>query len=171
MSLQQTTVHILGNIQQYLQVLNTAKYTQALDVFSNSTIGQHTRHTVEFFFCLLEQSQTGIIDYDKRQRNRLIETDQKYTIQVIDAIIERLAHYNLKQPLQLAVSYSTNNNTDCTYIDTTFERELVYNIEHAIHHMALIKIGLRVVAPQMQLPPDFGVAPSTIKYQQSVCAQ
>jgi hypothetical protein len=40
----------------------------------------------------------------------------------------------------------------------------VYNVEHAIHHMALIKVGLKEVCPAVKIPADFGVAVSTVKY-------
>jgi hypothetical protein len=46
-------------------------------------------------------------------------------------------------------------------------RELVYNIEHVVHHMALVKIGLKELLPDLDLPDDFGVAVSTIRYQHS----
>jgi len=34
--------------------------------------------------------------------------------------------------------------------------------------MALIKIGVREAAPYVQLPSDFGIAASTIRYKESV---
>jgi hypothetical protein len=46
-----------------------------------------------------------------------------------------------------------------------FQRE--YNIEHVVHHMALVKIGIHEVSPYVILPPDFGVAISTIKYHKN----
>lgn len=52
-------------------------------------------------------------------------------------------------------------------IPTSLERELMYNIEHTIHHLALIKVGLKLVYPDLDLPNHFGVAPSTIKFQQA----
>jgi hypothetical protein len=32
--------------------MDTAQYTQPLTVFNGSSLGQHVRHTVEFFQCL-----------------------------------------------------------------------------------------------------------------------
>jgi hypothetical protein len=54
---------------------------------------------------------------------------------------------------------------------SNIERELMYNIEHTIHHLAIIKIGLNAVAPQIALSEHFGVAPSTIRHKQNICAQ
>ena len=75
-----------------------------------------------------------------------------------------LSELNGQQPITLELSYSHTSN-DPIRVASNFERELVYNIEHAIHHMALIKIGIKEVAPQLQLPEGFGVANSTIRHK------
>jgi len=58
-------------------------------------------------------------------------------------------------------------NDNFIKIDTTSTRELVYNIEHAVHHMAIMKIGVREIASYIKLDPDFGIAASTIRYKDS----
>ena len=52
-----------------------------------------------------------------------------------------------------------------TTISTNYFRELTYNIEHAIHHMAIMKIGVREVAPYVTLPTILvlPLAPCVIK--------
>ena len=48
-------------------------------------------------------------------------------------------------------------------VTTTFYREIVYNAEHTLHHLALIKVALR----EMELDivgDDFGMAYSTLKF-------
>ena len=50
-------------------------------------------------------------------------------------------------------------------IETNIGRELAYNIEHAVHHMAILKIGLAIVAPEVKVPEGFGVAVSTLRYK------
>jgi len=46
---------------------------------------------------------------------------------------------------------------------------MAYNLEHTIHHMALMKAGIREVAG-IEMPESFGVASSTLKFR-SACAQ
>lgn len=48
-----------------------------------------------------------------------------------------------------------------TSIATNFYRELLYNIEHCIHHQAIIKIAMLHMG-KTQIPAHFGVAKSTM---------
>jgi len=57
-------------------------------------------------------------------------------------------------------------------MNSSYFRELQYNIEHAIHHMAIIKIAIGACFTEVELPANFGVAYSTVRYQkQLACAQ
>jgi len=67
----------------------------------------------------------------------------------------------------LETSLGLQNET--VAIESNFDRELVYNLEHAIHHMALIRVGINELTDVI-VSEKFGVAPSTIKYR-AECAQ
>lgn len=54
------------------------------------------------------------------------------------------------------------NNT--AKVNSTLLRELLYVMDHSIHHMALIKIGINVNFPQIHLNENFGIFSSTIKF-------
>jgi hypothetical protein len=71
--------------------------------------------------------------------------------------------------LKLEVGYKPDSE-ETMVIATNYLRELTYNIEHAVHHMAIMKIGIREVAGYINLPIDFGVAVSTIRYKDSELA-
>jgi hypothetical protein len=66
--------------------------------------------------------------------------------------------------LVLQQSY-LNNNDELISTATNFYREIMYNIEHAVHHQALIRIGIHALQPEISLPRAFGVADSTIQYR------
>jgi hypothetical protein len=133
---------------------------------SLSTIGQHLRHTLEFFICFEKGSTTGVINYDKRAHDKLIENDKFIALSTINRIIDFVNSLREDRSLKLEVGYDLDKEEYIT-ISTTATRELVYNIEHAVHHMAIMKIGVREIAPYIKLPKDFGIAASTVRYKEA----
>ena len=170
MNLIEATLEKLSNVQYYLENLNPEFYKEPLEILSFASIGEHTRHILEFYKCLLEQKSQGKINYDLRIRDRSIQQDPAVASRVLTEIIESLPDDNIQDTLKLEICYD-EDLAETNTVDTSFERELVYNLEHLIHHLAIIKIGLSVIAPRMELPEGFGVAPSTIRYRRNACAQ
>ena len=158
----------LESLSRVIQQLSVHYYSQPIKILNGSTIGEHTRHIIEFFQCIEKQVQTGIINYDKRERDALIQQDPKQAEIAIEQIINFVINTNEKLILTLEAGYDTSSdNTDL--MDTNIKREITYALEHAIHHMALIKIGILHSGIPVSLESDFGVAVSTIKYKQT-CA-
>jgi RNA-binding protein YhbY len=54
-------------------------------------------------------------------------------------------------------------------IESNYTRELLYNLEHSIHHQALIKVAI-LQNNSIIIDENFGVAHSTIEYRKK-CAQ
>ena len=54
---------------------------------------------------------------------------------------------------------------------STVERELQVLLSHTVHHYALIAVALRLHG--LEVDPEFGVAPSTLRYwqEQRACAR
>lgn len=164
MQLSTACVTILNQLSELVGQLKDTDFAKPSKSLSNSTIGQHLRHTLEFFICLEQGHELGLVNYDKRSHDKLIETDKFIALNTIEKISEFISSKKIDQPLKLEVGYNLNNEEAIT-IETNYYRELIYNIEHAVHHMAIMKIGIHEVAPYISLPADFGVAASTIRYK------
>ena len=132
----------------------------------NNTIGQHVRHIIELFKCLERGYTSGTIDYEKRKRDIEIETNKETACNLLQQIFRSLNRPN--KELLLVASYDDDANRPII-ISTNYQREVAYNLEHTIHHMALIRIGIAEVS-DLVLSEDFGVASSTIKHRRQ-CAQ
>lgn len=167
--LRTATNTIFLNLHNYLTQVTEAVYCKPVDALSNATLGQHTRHTLEFFECIAEQSASGLLSYDKRHRNHAIEVSPNAAMQSINNITAWYVSSFTDRHLLLQVALNESSDT-LTLIPTTCLREWNYAVEHAIHHMAMIRIGAKLVAPELSLPDSFGMAPSTLKYRKQ-CAQ
>jgi uncharacterized damage-inducible protein DinB len=165
MNLSEACSNILFQLTDLVDQLHENDFVKPAETLSYSTIGQHLRHTLEFFVCFEHGFDQGLINYDKRAHDKLIETDKFLALSAISKITDFINNVSDK-PLKLEVGYDLEKETFIT-IDTTASRELVYNIEHAVHHMAIMKIGIKEIAPYVKLAPDFGIAASTIRYKEN----
>lgn len=159
---------ILAQISEAIKQMDETEFTSPSKTLSGSSIGQHLRHTLEFFLCLEQGLSSGVINYDKRAHDKTIETDKEVALAVIKRMHSFVGHQMNDKPLVLEASY--NSSEDIASVKTSYFRELTYNIEHAVHHMAIMKIGISEVASHVQLPADFGVAASTIRYREEILA-
>lgn len=169
MQLSEATQAILNQVEFVVHQIKSEDYIKPVDVFNNSTIGQHVRHTLEFFECLMAGYASGKVSYDKRNHDKRIETDKELAILSIQKAKSFIAASNMNKSLQLEVDYNIEG-ADEIEVSSNMAREVIYNIEHAIHHMAIIKIGLQVLCPYVEIPFGFGVAISTLRYQQELKA-
>lgn len=165
MHLKEACVHILEQLADVCRKVEQEHFSHPVETLGMATVGQHIRHTLEFFICLERGVERGVVNYDKRQHDKLIETDKNLAASTIETIKRFVSGITGDTPLTLEVGYDLAKEQYVT-VQTNFSRELVYNIEHAVHHMALIKIGVREIAPYVQLPSDFGIAASTIRYKE-----
>jgi hypothetical protein len=159
---------ILDELTLVIDQIQEADFVRPAATLSNSTIGQHIRHTLEFFLCLREGFDSNLVNYDKRSHDKLIESDKVLALAALSGIREFVDTHTADKALRLEVGYGKTEEFQS--ISTNYFRELTYNIEHAVHHMALIKIGVRELAPYVTLPPGFGIAASTIRHQESIQA-
>lgn len=169
MDLRKACINILSQLVDLLGQISQEDFIKPAETLSHSTIGQHLRHTLEFFICFEKGFENGIINYDKRAHDKLIESDKFLALATLNRIIDFINSLHEDKALKLEVSYDIDKE-DFLTIDTTSTRELVYNIEHAVHHMAIMKIGAREVCSFIKLDQDFGRAASTIRYKVEVGA-
>jgi hypothetical protein len=158
--------HVFVQLSETLNRLTNEEYSRSSTVLMNATIGQHVRHIIELFQCLEKGYTSGSVNYEKRKRDYRIETDRALAVTLLKDIYKHLDRPN-KEIILEADDYSDTAGT--ISIPSNYYREIAYNLEHTIHHMALIRVGVNEVS-SVVLPGDFGVAYSTIKYRQQ-CAQ
>ncbi len=169
MSLSAAAINILSQLRDMVQQIRETDLSRPSRTLSGSTIGQHVRHTTEFFLCLRSGMPDGVVNYDKRAHDRLIETDKLHALRSIEEAVEFARSLEREQPLKLEVGYDSVKE-EYIAVQTNTMRELVYNVEHAVHHMAIIKIGVREIAPYVVLSDHFGVAASTLRFVTSQAA-
>jgi len=152
----------LKSLSNLLLLLNDGQYNKKIAFLGNASIGGHTRHIIELLKCVTDGYASGYVDYLNRTRNLVLETDKSFAMQELGLMVE-----NIVMPdKQMKLITEADTMGDANYVVTTFYREIVYNAEHAIHHLALIRVALREMNLDI-VGDDFGMAYSTIKYLSS----
>jgi hypothetical protein len=154
----------LDELINLLDQLDDESYSAKCEALSNSSIGEHTRHIIEMFKSLEHSYDSGILNYDSRKRNNQIQTETAFAKKLILEIKLNLRKENKTMYLEQQIDELTFR------IESNYYRELLYNLEHCIHHQALIKVAVIQLENNIVLNENFGVARSTIQYRNQ-CAQ
>jgi len=147
--------------------ISDTDYTRKLPVAFNASIGGHYRHCLDHFRSLLDAAGAGNLNYDHRERGTLVENDR---FAALNATRELRTAYEQLNPAVLTRSLDVTCKTSYAssgsqVSPSTVGREIMYSVAHAVHHYALI--GVMAGIMELKLPAGFGVAPSTLKHQQT----
>jgi hypothetical protein len=161
--IQEITYYHLNQLKTMVDTLTDEEYRLPLPILDGSSIGMHVRHILEFYLCLFNSIEKGELCYDKRPRDTEMEVSRNKCLQTINLIIQRM-HRNINDlPISLKSDLSLDLMKKEILLDTTYYRELLYNLEHLVHHSAIIKIGAKSLGSPKNIDESFGVALSTIR--------
>lgn len=159
----QSIHHSLDELTNLLDQLSDIDFSKSCVALSNSSIGEHTRHIVEMFQCLEKSYDSGVLNYDNRERDKRIQTETAFAKQCVFEVKLGLKTEDKSISLEQVIDGLVLR------IESNYYRELLYNLEHCIHHQALIKVAV-LQCENVMLDEDFGVASSTIAYRKQ-CVQ
>ncbi|MEO8026712.1 MAG: DinB family protein [Bryobacteraceae bacterium] len=128
--------------------------------------GAHLRHILDFYECFLDGLDSAHIDYDARKRDESIATSRVDAAAKIRDLIARLESAPLLRGDALVwvrLEAADAELIPDPYMTSSVARELQSLSSHTVHHFALIAMTLN--AHGVEVDSDFGVAPSTLRYQ------
>lgn len=146
-------------LRDFIENFDDLRYSAPDINLSGSSIGQHTRHIIEFYQILLEAAGKGYLNYDERNRDIYTETSVKTASEKIKEILIKIS--DISDPGKILIRTSCLNDS----LESTFSRELLYVYEHGIHHMAILKMASLDPEIRLNIPSQFGIADSTLEYR------
>ena len=152
--------HQLQSLSGLLDSLNDEQFSQKISHLGNASIGGHTRHIIELLQCVIKGYNNNEVDYVNRYRDFNLENNRCKALSAIADLEQQFQLPDKKMFLKTELTEAASTLP----VGTTYYREIVYNTEHTIHHLALIKVAL--LEMKLQLVDDnFGMAYSTIKFK------
>ncbi len=159
--------HCLNDLEEthkFLRVIAAEDYTLKISLLSYASLGQHIRHILEFYGCLLHNQQEKYINYDSRARSLVLESNTQAACSYI-VYLQGILQENFNNDTVHLISNFSRTEDSLESIKTNKFRELAYCLEHSIHHKAIIKVGLLSMEKGNLVESDFGVAASSIRNQ------
>ena len=160
-SLIATSDQLLAQAVKLIHSHSDADYTRVCHAVFSSSIGQHIRHCVEHYEEFLQaMTEHRELDYEKRPRDLSVESDPAEAVRRIEKI---------RESLQIHVVECRDilmwDNGSLAPARSSISREMQFLLSHTVHHFALITVIASLGG--LQIPRNFGIAPSTLKYRAS----
>ena len=164
MNCKKGAISLIDTIVDTISAIDTDQYNQPLEIYNGSTFGKHFRHIHDFFHCLVHQCPDKEIDYCHRCREERIEKEKPYSIEAFRALQKDLEGLDENQIISVKADFEVRAGQR-PVVKTSIGREIMYAYDHAVHHLAIVKIGLNAHCPKVHLDQNIGVAASTIRHQ------
>jgi len=148
--------------------LGDETYSHTVRAPFGASIGQHYRHVLEHFQCLIRGARAKEVNYDARERNPRLESEVTYASIATCDVLRAIKHWSdasLQAQCKVVSSVSYQQGSEDT-VDSNVGRELSYCVAHAIHHYAIIRLICAEIG--ISVPAAFGYAPSTVKHLSSL---
>ncbi|GAA5962144.1 hypothetical protein JCM21900_006981 [Sporobolomyces salmonicolor] len=176
-------IHYLSQVIELLRTTVTTdeQLQHPSKLSSGSTIGKHLRHLHDHYRLLLDSLSSAAaaaapssaalrVNYDVRQRDGSAESSHAAALESFEALRARLERetdqgraVDPARPVRLEAVTPV-----VVEVGTTWARELWFASFHAVHHFALVRV-IAVGELGLDVPPDFGVAPSTLVHRAQEC--
>jgi uncharacterized damage-inducible protein DinB len=150
----------LDDLAAVLERTSDADYVAKPPGGISGSVGAHVRHCLDHVHALLDRADDGPVSYDQRRRQAAIEEGRQLAVSALRAAGARLQALAPHLPAG-SVTLRAQVDRDGSQVEasSTIARELVFLLQHTIHHQALVALllaGRGVVVPHL-----FGYAPST----------
>jgi len=158
----QTNVTLLDQALSLVARIDDRAYSESPAGFAPHRVGAHLRHVLDFYACLFDGVMSGRIDYGARRRDRAVESSRRAGFARIFRVIRRLEKNSLSEAVLRVRLEDAPEGVDNAFMPSSTARELQALSSHTIHHFAMI--ALTLAAHGVDVAPDFGVAPSTLRH-------
>jgi uncharacterized damage-inducible protein DinB len=135
---------------------------------AHAGIGQHVRHVLDHYKAFQSGLSLLCVDYNQRHRNGLEETRPEVALSQVSNLKQWLRELDITNQNVDVISEINVRVTESQAMQSNIERELLYLINHSIHHMAYASL----LASQLgtSLPHHIGLAPGTATYERAEAA-
>ena len=114
---------IISQLSGFIEQFSNDEYALKIDLISDSSIGMHVRHILEFYSCFLDNISNNEICYDSRKRQLVFEVDVNSTLEKFKDISNQIDTISENTVMCIA-SNTSSNERDSVIIKTNIAIEI-----------------------------------------------
>lgn len=159
---------LLDQALRLVESLDEEAYSAGAPAAGLAGTGPHLRHVLDMYGCFLRGLPAGRVDYEARVRDARLEVEPAAgaaALRLVASQLRALEREAVPARLQVHGDTPVGMERERAWSESTPERELQFLLNHTLHHYALIAAALRLTG--RTVPADFGMAPSTLRWQAS----
>jgi len=150
----------LDELADLLDATTDETYVWKPDGGVSGSIGAHIRHVLDHVRVIVERPMQRTVTYDRRQRDTAVEHSRQEGVSALRRTAHRLrAAMDAQHDEMLILEALVERGQPPIAVTTSLARELVFALQHTIHHQAIIAVLLHEIG--VSTPTQFGYAPST----------
>lgn len=155
-------VHVLDSCIRAVKLIPADVYARKDG--AHESIGAHFRHSIEHIQCFLAGIDEGVINYDLRVRDEVLETCPQTFAQACTNLIAELRGLEIADfDAPLIVRQLPGPDSEPLDVTSSPSREIIFLSSHLIHHISVIQIYCRESG--VELPKGINLAFSTVAYR------
>jgi uncharacterized damage-inducible protein DinB len=158
-------LRLLGRGEEVLASLDDGGW---IEPGAMGAIGAHHRHILDHYTALLRGIESGVVEYESRDRDARVELDRGFALRASQELRAALAGIDPERPVLVRLRAGAEADLDVGAVPSTVLRELVFVLLHTVHHQALVAAELRRRGHDPG--PELGVAPATLGHRRRVAA-
>lgn len=156
MELHKTTQLILLQLVGLLENFPDKHYRKSLEVIADASVANNMCTILRTYRNLIHGMERGEIDYNRKCAESGWELNKQLAVDSLRSIIHELDKWpdtaEIKVTSDIGCMESHKLKTNSTY-----GRELLFCMEHTIHHMVVMKTGVYIQWPEVEMPRNFGM--------------
>ena len=139
---------------------------------ATSSAAKHFRHIFSHYETLLKSASLKI-DYETRERGTAVESSRHAALNKADELLAALPGLlaNIPEGLPLRVERIVrlpDGKLEAVEYASSLARELDFVHQHTVHHFAVI--ALILAQHGVNVSPDFGMSPSTLRFRAALAS-
>ena len=153
---------LLEQLRDVVTLLPASAYRAQPAARVSGSVGEHVRHALDHVAAFAAAMNAEELSYDHRRRGTSVETDPATAVNEIERLLHKIGRCRVLE-LHRPITFSALLHPEFASVDirTTLARELLFVVQHTIHHCALIAVLLEWQG--WRVPAGFGLAPSTAR--------